>query len=303
MAMKEKALKKSKLRHAEYYDFQEMQDKLYAESKNDKIFNKLVEVIIQPENIRLAYRNMKKNDGSHTPGTDGKTIADLEKISDEEIVTLVQRKLTWYVPQSVRRVEIRKDNGKIRPLGIPTILDRLIQQCVLQVLEPICEAKFHEHSYGFRPNRSQQNAIAQVHKNMQLSHLHYVVDIDIKGFFDNIDHNTLIAILRKRIKDEKFLRLIRKFLSAGYMEDNTFHETYSGAVQGGIISPILANIYLDQFDKYMKEYKAGFEKGRKRAVLKSYARTGDKRHRLVEKISKSQNQEARQTLIAEIKGV
>lgn len=151
MATKEKALKKSKLRHAEYYDFQEIQDKLYAESKNGKIFNKLVEVIIQPENIRLAYRNMKKNDGSHTPGTDGKTIADLEKISDEEIVTLVQRKLTWYVPQSVRRVEIRKDNGKIRPLGIPTILDRLIQQCVLQVLEPICEAKFHDHSYGFRP--------------------------------------------------------------------------------------------------------------------------------------------------------
>ena len=93
MATKEKALKKSKLRHAEYYDFQEIQDKLYAESKNGKIFNKLVEVIIQPENIRLAYRNMKKNDGSHTPGTDGKTIADLEKISDEEIVTLVQRKL------------------------------------------------------------------------------------------------------------------------------------------------------------------------------------------------------------------
>lgn len=188
MATKEKALKKSKLRHAEYYDFQEIQDKLYAESKSGKIFNKLVEVIIRPENIRLAYRNMKKNDGSHTPGTDGKTIADLEKISDEEIVTLVQRKLTWYVPQSVRRVEIRKDNGKIRPLGIPTILDRLIQQCVLQVLEPICEAKFHDHSYGFRPNRSQQNAIAQVHKNMQLSHLHYVVDIDIKGFFDNVNH-------------------------------------------------------------------------------------------------------------------
>ena len=239
MATKEKALKKSKLRHAEYYDFQEIQDKLYAESKNGKIFNKLVEVIIQPENIRLAYRNMKKNDGSHTPGTDGKTIADLEKISDEEIVTLVQRKLTWYVPQSVRRVEIRKDNGKIRPLGIPTILDRLIQQCVLQVLEPICEAKFHDHSYGFRPNRSQQNAIAQVHKNMQLSHLHYVVDIDIKGFFDNVNHGKLLKQMwTMGIRDKKLLSIISAMLKAE-VAGIGFPEV--GTPQGGIISPLLSN--------------------------------------------------------------
>lgn len=116
-----------------------------------------------------------------TAGTDGKTIQHLEKLSEEKLVVLVQRKFSWYVPQSVRRVEIPKDNGKTRPLGIPTIMDRLVQQCVLQVLDPICEAKFHDHSYGFRPNRSQQHAISQVHKNMQLSHLHYVVDIDIKG--------------------------------------------------------------------------------------------------------------------------
>ena len=182
MATEQQALKKSKLRHAEYYDFQTVQDKLYADSKQGKIFNKLVEIIIKPENIRLAYRNIKKNDGSRTPGTDKKTIADLEKLSDEQLITLVQCKFRWYVPQSIRRVEIPKGNGKMRPLGIPTITDRLIQQCVLQVLEPICEAKFHEHSYGFRPNRSQQHALAQVHKNMQRSHLHYVVDIDIKGF-------------------------------------------------------------------------------------------------------------------------
>ena len=249
MATKEKALKKSKLRHAEYYDFQEIQDKLYAESKNGKIFNKLVEVIIQPENIRLAYRNMKKNDGSHTPGTDGKTIADLEKISDEEIVTLVQRKLTWYVPQSVRRVEIRKDNGKIRPLGIPTILDRLIQQCVLQVLEPICEAKFHDHSYGFRPNRSQQNAIAQVHKNMQLSHLHYVVDIDIKGFFDNVNHGKLLKQMwTMGIRDKKLLSIISAMLKAE-VAGIGFPEV--GTPQGGIISPLLSNIVLNELDWWL----------------------------------------------------
>ena len=195
MATKKKALKKSKLCHAEYYDFQKIQDKLYAESMDGKMFTKLVEIITLPENIKLAYRNIKKNKGSKTAGTDGKTIQHLEKLSEEKLVVLVQRKFSWYVPQSVRRVEIPKDNGKTRPLGIPTIMDRLVQQCVLQVLEPICEAKFHDHSYGFRPNRSQQHAISQVHKNMQLSHLHYVVDIDIKGFFDNVSHGKLLKQL------------------------------------------------------------------------------------------------------------
>ena len=160
-----KARKKDKLRHAEYYDFQEIQDKLYADSSKGKVFKHLVEIITLPENIRLAYRNIKKNHGSMTPGTDGKTITDLATLSDEQLISSVQHRLGWYVPQSVRRVEIPKGNDptKKRPLGIPTIMDRLIQQCVLQVMEPICEAKFHDHSYGFRPNRNQQHAIAQVH--------------------------------------------------------------------------------------------------------------------------------------------
>ena len=191
MATKKKALKKSKLRHAEYYDFQKIQDKLYAESMDGKMFTKLVEIITLPENIKLAYRNIKKNKGSKTAGTDGKTIQHLEKLSEEKLVVLVQRKFSWYVPQSVRRVEIPKDNGKTRPLGIPTIMDRLVQQCVLQVLEPICEAKFHDHSYGFRPNRSQQHAISQVHKNMQLSHLHYVVDMQNNFLYQLADFNYL----------------------------------------------------------------------------------------------------------------
>lgn len=118
MATKKKALKKSKLRHAEYYDFQKIQDKLYAESMDGKMFTKLVEIITLPENIKLAYRNIKKNKGSKTAGTDGKTIQHLEKLSEEKLVVLVQRKFSWYVPQSVRRVEIPKDNGKTRPLGI-----------------------------------------------------------------------------------------------------------------------------------------------------------------------------------------
>ncbi len=248
MATEQKAKKKSKLRHAEYYDFQEIQDKLYADSLNGKIFTQLVEIIEKPENIRLAYRNIKKNDGSQTVGTDKRTIRDLERFSDEQLILLVQRKLDWYVPQSVRRVEIPKSNDptKKRPLGIPTIMDRLIQQCVLQVLEPICEAKFHEHSYGFRPNRSQGHALAQVHKNMQLSHLHYVVDIDIKSFFDNVNHGKLLKQLwTLGIRDKKLISIISAMLKAE-IAGIGFPEV--GTPQGGIISPLLSNVVLNELD-------------------------------------------------------
>lgn len=245
----EQAKKKSKLRHAEYYDFQEIQDKLYADSGKGKIFNKLIDIITLPENIRLAYRNIKKNNGSRTAGTDNKTIKDLEKLSDEQLIALIQRKFNWYVPQSVRRVEIPKDNGKTRPLGIPTIVDRLVQQCVLQVLKPICEAKFHDHSYGFRPNRSQGHAIAQVHKNMQLSHLHYVVDIDIKDFFDNVNHGKLLKQLwTMGIRDKKPISIVSAMLKAE-VAGIGFPEV--GTPQGGIISPLLSSVVLNELDWWL----------------------------------------------------
>lgn len=246
-----KAQKKDKLRHAEYYDFQEIQDKLYADSSKGKVFKHLVEIIALPENIRLAYRNIKKNHGSMTPGTDGKTITELATLSDEQLISSVQHKLDWYVPQSVRRVEIPKGNDptKKRPLGIPTIMDRLIQQCVLQVMEPICEAKFHDHSYGFRPNRNQQHAIAQVHKDMQRSNLHYVVDIDIKGFFDNVNHGKLLKQLwTMGIQDKKLLSIISAMLKAE-VAGIGFPEV--GTPQGGIISPLLSNVVLNELDWWL----------------------------------------------------
>ena len=246
-----KAQKKDKLRHAEYYDFQEIQDMLYADSNKGKVFKHLVEIIALPENIRLAYRNIKKNHGSMTPGTDGKTITELATLSDEQLISSVQHKLDWYVPQSVRRVEIPKGNDptKKRPLGIPTIMDRLIQQCVLQVMEPICEAKFHDHSYGFRPNRNQQHAIAQVHKDMQRSNLHYVVDIDIRGFFDNVNHGKLLKQLwTMGIHDKKLLSILSAMLKAE-VAGIGFPEV--GTPQGGIISPLLSNVVLNELDWWL----------------------------------------------------
>lgn len=266
MATKDKAQKKAKLRHAEYYDFQEIQDKLYADSLKGREFKHLVEIVSTPENIRLAYRNIKANHGSKTAGTDGRTIKDLEKLSDEKLVALVQRKLDWYEPQSVRRVEIPKgtDPTKKRPLGIPTILDRLIQQCVLQVLEPICEAKFHDHSYGFRPNRSQEHAIALVYKNIQLSHYYFVVDIDIKGFFDNVNHGKLLKQMwTLGIRDKKLLSIISAMLKAevagiGFPE--------KGTPQGGIISPLLSNIVLNELDWWVASQWEEFPTRRKYSV-------------------------------------
>lgn len=177
-------LKKDKLRYNEYFDMQSIFDELYQQSRNNNNFYKLMEVIGSKQNIRLAYRNLKGNTGSKTKGTDGKTIEDISKLNDETLIKEVRARLEDYQPLPVRRVYIPKPGSdKKRPLGIPTIWDRLIQQCILQVLEPICEPKFHNHSYGFRPNRSTHHAVSRMVSLINLGRHYYCVDIDIKGFF------------------------------------------------------------------------------------------------------------------------
>ena len=167
----EQKSKQRKIRNSEYYDMISTFDGLYADSKKDKIFNHLMEIIESEENIKLAYRTIKTNTGSDTAGVDKRTINDLAKLSEEEYVRLIRKQFSCYHPRPVKRVEIPKPNGKTRPLGIPTIVDRVVQQCILQVMEPICEAKFSDNSYGFRPNRSAEHAIAQCMRLIQVQHI------------------------------------------------------------------------------------------------------------------------------------
>lgn len=242
--------KQRKIRNSEYYDMETTFDKLYANSLNGKVFNNLMDIIVSEENIKLAYRTIKKNSGSKTAGVDKRTIADLAMLSEEQYVNLIRKQFSNYRPRPVKRVEIPKANGKTRPLGIPTIVDRIVQQCVLQVMEPICEAKFSENSNGFRPNRSAETAIAQCMRIINIQHMHHVVDLDIKGFFDNINHTKLIRqIWAMGIQDKKLLCIIKAMLKATIILPNgdEIHPT-KGTPQGGILSPLLANIVLNELD-------------------------------------------------------
>ena len=250
MYMAQKAKKKSKLRHAEYYGMQKTFDSLYADSKSGEVFGHLMDIISAPSNIKLAFRNIKGNDGSHTAGTDGRTIESLAVMPEDKFVKLIQKQFRRYEPKAVKRVEIPKPNGKMRPLGIPCIIDRIVQQCILQVMEPICEAKFYEHSYGFRPCRSAENAISYAYGLAQRNKLHYVVDVDVKGFFDNVDHRKLLKqIWTLGIRDTKLIQIIKAMLKAPIeMPDGETVLPSKGTPQGGILSPLLANIVLNELD-------------------------------------------------------
>lgn len=249
--------KKRLLRNNEYYNIQNTFDILYKKGAENYKFNNLMQYILKDENILLAYRNIKKNKGSKTSGTDKKTILDLGNGETYRTINIVRCKLNNYHPNSVRRVEIPKNNGKIRPLGIPTISDRLIQQCIKQVLEPICESKFHKHSYGFRPNRSTHHAIARAMSLINRNKLHYVVDIDIKGFFDNVNHGKLLKqIWNLGIQDKELIYIISKMLKS---EIEGVGIPNKGTPQGGILSPLLSNIVLNELDWWISNQWESFE--------------------------------------------
>lgn len=221
----------------------------------------------------IAYQNIYSSQGNLTPGTDGKTI---DGMSIKRIESIINRMRDYsYQPNPARRVNIPKPNGKTRPLGVPSLEDKLIQEITRMILEAIYEPTFSESSHGFRPNRSCHTAVNNIRQKFKATK--WFIEGDIVGFFDNIDHHVLINILRERIHDEQFIALIWKFLKAGYMEHEQYHRTYSGTPQGSIISPILSNIYLNQLDKYMEEYIETFNKGARRADNKNYRTLVDQR--------------------------
>ena len=243
----------------------------HSKASNYK-FERLYRILFNEEMFYAAYQRIYAKPGNMTPGSDGKTIDNMSLTRIEKLINSLKDES--YQPQASRRVYIPKKNGKMRPLGVPSFDDKLIQEVIRMILEAIYEDSFEYTSHGFRPNRSCHTALAQIQKSF--CGTKWFVEGDIKGFFDNINHDVLIKTLEERISDNRFIRLIRKFLNAGYVEDWKFHNTYSGTPQGGIVSPILANIYLDKLDKYLKEYINSFDKGKIRKRNEESASIGYK---------------------------
>ena len=235
-------------------------------SWSGKRINGLHRLMRSPYLFERAYEKVSRNKGALTPGVDGKTFdgMSLEKLAD------IARRVAdgTYRFRPVRRVYIPKDNGKTRPLGIPTVEDRLVQEAVRTILEAIYEPVFFDESHGFRPGRSCHTALSLIKKTW--TGCKWLIEVDVRGFFDNIDHDVLLGLLKKRIDDDRFIGLIDGMLKAGYMEDWVYGRTYSGTPQGGVVSPLLANIYLHELDQLMQTMKAGFNKGRKRRPFPRY---------------------------------
>lgn len=262
-------------------------------------FERLYRILFNEELFYVAYQKIASNGGSTTKGSDGRSIDEMSLARIETLIASLKDES--YQPHPSRRVHIPKKNGKTRPLGIPAFEDKLVQEVVRMILEAIYEGHFETTSHGFRPKRSCHTALLHIQKTF--SGAKWFIEGDIKGFFDNIDHDVLVGILRERISDDRFIRLIRKFLKAGYVEDWTFHNTYSGMPQGGIVSPILANIYLDKLDKYVKEYIRHFDMGTKRRPGKESNDLANERKRTVRKLKKVKDGTGKAALVARLKAI
>jgi group II intron reverse transcriptase/maturase len=228
----------------------------WAEQDKNRKFYDLFPLLSDGDWIRLAHDNVAQNAGSITAGCDGINMRLFDEQLEENLQKLGKELQTeTFEPYPVRRVYIPKPDGRRRPLGIPTIKDRIVQEALRMILEPIYEADFSQYSYGFRPNRCTMDAITRVmlYANGNKK-FYWVIEGDISSYFDTISHRKLLQILRRRIKDEKLLKLIWKFLRAGVMEKKLFRDTTQGTPQGGIVSPLLANIYLQELDRYMERY-------------------------------------------------
>ena len=278
----------------------EILEKIMKNSRNNKeeVFTRLYRYMLRPDIYFIAYKKLYANDGAGAKGVNDDT-ADgfsIEKIND------IIQKLTdeTYMPNPVRRVYINKkqDNTKKRPLGIPTFTDKLIQEVMRMILEAVYEPTFSNNSHGFRPNRSCHTALKSLRK--EFTGMTWFIEGDIKSCFDRIDHHTLIEIINTKIKDARFIKLIWKFLKAGYMEDWKYHTTYSGCPQGSCSSPILSNIYLNELDKYAEKLAKEFYKPREREHTAEYDKISWLKTRTKKKI-KVANGEDKTKLLKQLK--
>jgi group II intron reverse transcriptase/maturase len=215
-----------------------------------------MERVVDNRNVKAALKRVRQNKGS--PGVDGMTVDELPKRLMECWPQLREQLLTGgYQPNPVREVEIPKSGGGVRKLGIPTALDRLIQQCILQVLQPMVDRTFSEHSYGFRPGRRAHDAVRAAQRHIQEGK-RVVVDVDLEKFFDRVNHDVLMGRLEQRIEDRRMLGLIRRYLNAGIMANGVVMERYEGTPQGGPLSPLLANALLDEVDRELEKRGLSF---------------------------------------------
>jgi len=237
---------------------QEFQRKLYAKAKAEPKFRfySLYDKTYRMDVLAEAYRKVKANGG--TSGIDEETCEQIEASGLASYLRELQLEMKErsYQPQPVRRVYIRKANGKLRPLGIPTIRDRIVQTAFLMVLEPIFEADFSDSSFGFRPKRSAHDAIWEIYKYLNWGCVE-VYDVDLEKYFDTVDHSKLMKLLARRIADGQILHVIKQWLSSGYIEDGQHRQSTKGTPQGGVISPLLANIYLNPVDHAFERQRLG----------------------------------------------
>lgn len=276
---------------------EEILKRINQNSKNnkDEVFTRLYRYMLRTDIYYAAYQRLYANKGAATKGINDDTADGFSEAKVKAIVESLAD--ASYCPNPVRRTYIAKANGKLRPLGIPTFTDKLVQEVLRMILEAVYEPVFSDCSHGFRPNRSCHTALKDVKHKFYGTN--WFIEGDIKGCFDNIDHKTLVEVINAKIKDAKLMQLIWKFLKAGYLEDWRYCNTYSGTPQGGIISPILANIYLNELDKKVAEMSKAFYKPRDRHTTPEYSAQELKVRSLRRKLNRACNADKREELLSE----